>query len=126
MEHERVLMKAAVRASARLGAADERHLLSAGEGLQCGPGLVDSVVARATERAANDVDEAPNPLTSDILGDCLNTRFENEASEERRDLGIGIAHISKFLMLVGPTTPASFDGNGAIYDPFLPCSPAWK
>jgi hypothetical protein len=38
-------------------------------------------------------------LTSDILGDCFNLRFENEAGEERRDLGIGIAHVSKFLML---------------------------
>ena len=84
------------------------------------------MVARATERAADDVEKTPNPLTSHILGDCLNLRFENEAGEERRDLGIGIAHVSKFLMLVGRTTPASFDGNGANYDPFLPCSPAWK
>jgi len=83
-------------------------------------------VARAAERATDDVDKAPNPFMSDILGDCRKTRFENKAGEERRDLGIGIAQISIFLMLVGRTTPASFDGNGAIYDPFLPCSPAWK
>ena len=54
-----------------------------------------------TERAANDVDEAPNPLTSDILGDCCNFRLENEAGKECRDLGMGFAHVSKSLMLIG-------------------------
>ena len=38
-----------------------------------------------------------NPFTSDILGDCFNLRLEDEAGEERRDLGMGIAHVSKFL-----------------------------
>src|SRR5262245_26513329 len=84
-----------------LRATDKRHLLYPGEGLQCGPGLLDSIVARATERAADDVDKAPNPFTSDILGDCFNLRPEDEAGEERRDLGMGIAHVWKFLILVG-------------------------
>jgi hypothetical protein len=61
-----------------LRAAYERRRSSAREGLQGGPGLVDSIVARATERAADDVEKAPSPLTPDVLGNRLDLRLENE------------------------------------------------
>src|SRR5262249_4817078 len=73
-------------------AADERHLLRPSEWLQRGPGLVHRFVARTTERAADNVEEAPDALAPDVLGDRFKLCLEDEAGNACSGVGDGVGH----------------------------------